>query len=186
MKSARDFFDYLVASSASELFQAYGINVTRRAATAASEAPEACSGGVLAFSSDAMAGSILLVGSFDFLAANRPAEARRHPLAISSSADWLVVRDWSMELVNQLFGRIRNKAYAHNVRLNARTPSAVSGDALAVAIRMRTSTPYEFAAPDGRAIRVWMDATVSPSFSFAPSPQPPSVPPIKEGGTVIF
>jgi hypothetical protein len=186
MRSAREFFDAVVEDSCAELFRAYGIHVTRRAATVPVAAPEVSTGGILTFVGDGLTGSILLVGSFDFVSGCRPAETRRQPLAICSAADWLIVRDWSMELVNQLFGRIRNKVYRHDVRLKAKAPSAVSGAALGVAIRLRTSNPYEFSADDGRGLRVWLDTSLGPSFSFIPSPAPVSVGTVKEGDIVLF
>jgi hypothetical protein len=187
MKHERDFLDSLVTGACTELFGAYGVNLTRNAGSPPVEAPEVSSGGVLAFSSDAMKGTILLVASFDLLAASRPPETRRQLLTSSSAADWLIVRDWSMELVNQLFGRIRNKMYGYGVRLTAKAPTAVSGQALAVAMRLRTSAPYNFLVPDGRGMRLWLDGSLSPGFTPGPLPaDPQGTGNVREGDVLVF
>jgi hypothetical protein len=132
-------------------------------------------------------GSILLVGSFEFLTACRPVPLRTRPLTMSSATDWILVRDWSMELANQLVGRMRNRLYEYGVVLDIKCPTAVSGLPLAVSIRGQSRPPLQFLASGKHALRVWLDASASPAFEKAiltkPNP-PPTIP--KEGEAILF
>lgn len=185
-----EFFDWIVAATSIELFASYGIGLRRKTdkpPAGKSHPPEQCSGGLLNFSSDPLNGTILLVGSFDFLSASRPLEhQRKKQLSVNSAADWILVRDWSMELANQLFGRIRNRLYGYRVSLDAKCPTAVSGPSLALAMRSRTTTPYEFvtSASPHYTVRIWFDAQVSPGFE--PDVLRDGATFQKEGDTVLF
>ena len=101
MKSrAPELLDRLIPAACTELFAAYGVSLRRLSVQTSlpEETPEASTGGLVNFASDQMSGSILLVSTFRFMAECRPAELRSKPLAMSSSADWILVRDWTMEL----------------------------------------------------------------------------------------
>ncbi|AKU94839.1 hypothetical protein AKJ09_01503 [Labilithrix luteola] len=193
MKSrSREFLDRVVPAACVDLFGAYGITIRPKSAPAVGGssrppfAPDECSGGLVSFSGDLMSGSLLLVGSFEFLSSSRPPEVRRRPLTSSSSADWILVRDWSMELVNQLLGRIRNRLHVHRVALETKCPTAVSGPSLGVAMRSRTSTPFEFAtSTPGQVVCVWLDATLSPSVELGATVDDTATLQ-KEGEVVVF
>lgn len=193
MKSrSREFLDRVVPAACVDLFGAYGIGIRQKSAPTAPGssrppfAPDEYSGGLVSFSGDVMTGSLLLVGSFEFLASSRPPEVRRRALSASSSADWILVRDWSMELVNQLLGRVRNRLHVHRVALETKCPTAVSGPSLGVAMRSRTSTPFEFSTGiPGQVVCVWFDATVSPSVELGTLVDDTATLQ-KEGDVVIF
>jgi hypothetical protein len=177
VKPTREFLDSLLVTSCTDLFTAYGVRLTPRSSAQSVPGDPWC-GGLVSFASSGLSGTLLLAGSFEFFANTRPPETRGKALSISSSADWLIVRDWSMELVNQLFGRMRNRMYQYDMRLNAKAPTAVSGGALEVAIRLRTSAPTEFMAPDGKVMRAWLDGQVSPSLF------PPAAPSSETAGNL--
>jgi hypothetical protein len=157
--------DSLVVSSCLELFALQGMKLTRRAPTPMAESIDGYSGGGVSFASSALSGEILLVGSFDFLAASLPLKARRRVLSEASPDDWRVVRDWSKTLVQQLFVRIRSTLESHDVLLRAQEAIALSGPALRLALRLRTTNPYELVTPDDKAVRAWVDAAPDVSLS---------------------
>jgi hypothetical protein len=188
---SRRFLDRLLVSSSTDLFSAYGVMVDRKLAPSAADTNELLdqsSGGIIRFSGDAVSGSLLVVGSFDFLSACRPPSLRAKTLAVASVTDWIFVRDWSMELTNQLLGRIRNQLYGYGVTLEVRSPTAVSGHPLAVSIRGRTSEPMRFVTKAGHAAMIWLDVTAADAFDQIASRRPdsssPAVP--KEGEVVVF
>ena len=108
-------------------------------------------------------------------------------LTTASATDWILVRDWSMELANQLLGRIRNRLSGYALVVDPKSPTAVSGHPLAVSIRARKADPFQFATASKQTVRVWFAATPGANFEQAilrkPDP-PPTVP--KEGEVLVF
>ena len=185
-----EFLENIVLGSSSELFAAYGAVLERKSPTAMtdpSDAAEVCSGGLIAFAGSLITGSLLVVSSFQFLASCRPASLRSKTLSMSSATDWILVRDWSMELANQLLGRVRNRLYQYGISVDAKCPTAVSGHPLAVSVRARKVPPFQFATSGKQTVRIWLDATTSASFEKAvlrkPDP-PPTIP--KVGEVLVF
>jgi chemotaxis protein CheX len=184
------FFERMVLDSCPDVFSAYRVSLERKPASPMRDgvdSPDVSSGGLLGFSGEGVSGSLLIVASFEFLAGCRPPALRTKTLTPSSSTDWILVRDWAMELANQLVGRIRNKLYLHGIALDQRCPTAVSGHALAVSIRSRRNEPLQFATPGKQCVRVWIDATVQPSFESAVASKldpPPTVP--NDGEVLVF
>jgi hypothetical protein len=138
----------------------------RKPATAMSdgEGPDVSSGGVIGFRGRDLSGSLLVVGTFSLLAECRPQPPKLGPLSMSSASDWILVRDWSMELANQLLGRIRNRLREYGIEADVKLPTAVSGYPLAVSIRARTSKALQFATSDKHTLRLWFDAVPGPKF----------------------
>ena len=188
MKSSppSELMERLVGETCSELFTAYGVSLRRMpAATPLTEAwNDEASGGLVTFDSPSMTGSLVLVGTFRFLASCRPKEVRTRPLKRESSADWILVRDWTTELVNQLLGRVRNRLYARGVALDWKNPVALSGHSLGMAMKPRPKATFEFAAADGQIVRVWLDTRFNPTFAPAPPKDAAAVP--EEGDVLLF
>jgi hypothetical protein len=182
-----EFLERLGQDAATGLFAAYGVKLERSRVTpmGGTEGPDVSSGGIIAFQGKDLNGSLLVVGTFDLLAACRPQPPKPGPLSKASASDWLLVRDWSMELANQLFGRIRNRLREHGIEVEVGLPRAVSGYPLAVSIRTRTSTALQFATSSKDALRLWLDATPGPMFEAAiMSKANPTSP--KEGDVLLF
>jgi hypothetical protein len=191
MPQSHRFLERQLATSCTDLFSSYGVMVDRRATSPEDKIAnlDQSSGGIMRFAGDTLSGSLLVVGSFKFLAECRPPSLRAKALAVSSVTDWMFVRDWSMELANQLLGRIRNRLYAYGVTLDVRAPTAVSGHPLSVSIRGRATEPVRFVTKSGDAVMVWLDVVASPEFDEVvmrkPAPAPsPDVP--KEGDVLVF
>jgi hypothetical protein len=189
MARGADILADLVTISCAELFAAYGVALDRKqpAAMAVKPAPpEASAGGMVNFSGALVSGSLLLVAPFEFLADCRSGP-RTQRLSRSSSSDWILVRDWSMELANQLVGRVRNRLCDHEVTIDVRGPTALSAHPLAITIGGRKGEPLRFVTPQKHLVRVWMDATMSPGFDAAMARKPATQgATAKEGDVLLF
>jgi hypothetical protein len=173
----------LVPKACTDLFTSIGVVGAPRAAPDLKKVlarPERYAAGVIDFSSDALSGKLVLASSFDFFASSRPASAPRVLLRPESAADWLLVRDWSMELANQLLGRIKNRLCSMGVFVNARPPKAVSGHSLLVTLRERKGASLAFGGHDHEVL-IWFEATSNDSLR-----RGPGVEPIGEGQIVNF
>jgi hypothetical protein len=187
MKSSpSELVERLSGEACSQLFSAYGVALRRMPGpTPVAESwNEEASGGLVNFDGPSLSGSLVLAGTFRFLASCRPQEVRTRPLKRSSSSDWILVRDWTTELVNQLLGRIRNRLYARGVSLDARTPVALSGHSLLLALKPRRKPAVEFTSPDGQILRLWLDVRAGFSIAAAPPRDAAAVP--GEGDVILF
>jgi hypothetical protein len=182
-----EFLERLAQNAAIDLFAAYGVTLDRKPVTPMGDAegPDVSSGGVIGFRGKDLDGSLLVVGTFSLLAECRPQPPKPGPLSISSASDWILVRDWSMELANQLLGRIRNRLREYGIEVQVKLPTAVSGYPLAVSIRRRTSTALQFATSNKHTLRLWFDAAPGPKFEATILSKANAALP-KEGDVVLF
>ncbi len=144
------------------------------------ERPDEHAAGIIDFSGEAMTGQIVFLSTFDFFASSRPGSGRGARLMPSSAADWLLVRDWSMELSNQLLGRVKNRLCTLGVTVETRLPRAVSGHSLLVTVRGRKTAHQAFRAGD-HEVFVWFEATVR-----EPEKTGPALEPVPEGKVIHF
>jgi hypothetical protein len=138
---------------------------------ALSARPDEHAAGIVEFGGEAMSGSLVLLSSFEFFAsllapARLPDTPRRGSLRPQSAADWIRVRDWSMEMSNQLLGRIKNQLRKQGVVLEPQLPRAVSGHALLVTVRARTSKPHVYLTA-AHEVFVWFDVAAKESAAGA-------------------
>jgi hypothetical protein len=145
----------LVTDCTVELFRAYGVvldpQLTAKglpeamtvdtAVTAVMDARLGPVAGVLAPTSP---GKLAIVTSFALVAASRPMATKVAVLSPTSFGDWLYVRDWIRELMNQLAGRIMNRLAASGTSVAFGRPVALTRDA---ALR-------ELAAPTNIRVRL--------------------------------
>ena len=164
MKSA---LEYMVVEACVGLFSTLEVPFrlatqethTERDSTPMPPLPE-LTAAVLAFSGPTMRGTLVLAATFDFLASCRPREARSRTLSSASAGDWLYVRDWSKELVNQLLGRIKRQIVARGLTFEIGALTAQTGDAAGGLVRRQSVEPTRFvsgAAP----VTVWFDVEIS-------------------------
>jgi hypothetical protein len=186
--------DRLVVDQCMQLFANYGVPLKPRdtaggsppAPTATpSVAPDTSIGALLTFNEAPLTGSLLFLASFSLMASCRPAELRRRELQVSSAADWILVRDWTTELANQLQGRIRNQlSRRYHLQLPPKSPAALSGHPLSVVIRGRSKAPVEFSAPNRQTVRLWLEARLGPIAADREGQGTGSDP--KEGDVILF
>jgi len=122
---------------------------------------ELSTAGLIELVSPAMSSTLLLVSSFDFVASCRPKELRTPLLSSRSAGDWIYVRDWCKELANQLLGRIKRRISIHDLTLEGRMPTALTGDAVGRAIAARREPPLRFACGPNE-VELWFDTILSP------------------------
>lgn len=176
-----------------EVFGSYGVTLTQIPQSAprgmsippldtAPAKTSAAVAGFIGFSGPKMRGSVLIASTFNVVARARPAALKVRPLSSGSSSDWILVRDWAAELVNQVLGRIKNRLHSVNVTLDVSTPAALSGKALAFAKPKSSQTkPILFDAhPD--QIWFWFDALWTEDLA----PSPGQAEGAKEGDVILF
>jgi hypothetical protein len=175
----------IVPMACTEVFAAYGVSAALRDASAGRPAVDSdvhCGGLQRFIATPGGAGSALLVAPFEFLSRCGPPTLRSRTLTRSSASDWILVRDWSMELANQVVGRVKNRLLPYGVTLQTSCPTAVSGHPLALATRERSFRPYVFAAErDVLSVWFWIaDAAVA----ITDPPKVLSIP--QEGNLILF
>ncbi len=141
--------------------------------------PQDFAAGIIDFSGEAMNGSVVLLSSFEFFAATLASETKPQ-LRTQSAADWIRVRDASMELSNQLLGRIKNQLCKLGVVVEPTLPRAVSGYPLRVTVRERTLAPLVYIGA-GCEVFIWFEAHVKET-----APPSPALELIAEGELVEF
>lgn len=105
-------------------------------------------------------GRLLLVSTFDFVAASRPQAHLAH-LSPALAGDWIHVRDWCKELTYQLSERISEELASVGLALAPGLPIAIPADAIAGQVATRSCAPLRFAA--GRHdVKIWFDADCPP------------------------
>jgi len=154
-------FDRMISEACVELFRAFHLSI-RPSSSLSADAPESDAttrtAAVVTFAGPDARGTLVLATSFEVVAACVPAE-RGRALSPRSPADWAAVRDCTKELVNQLLGRIKNRLRAEGMIFEARTPTVVTGHAVASMLASRSGAPFRFTAGD-RSLSVWFDVVV--------------------------
>lgn len=157
--------DRLVSEACVELFSSCNLPVRRASAPPPAAQPEHFDvAGVIGFMAEHIRGNMVLASTFQTLASARPSELKLPAPSPKSAADWILVRDWAAELVNQLLGRVKNRLFVFDVNLRVSTPTALSGRALSVASTKRSVLPPLIYQGGGHELWVWLDADMSPSF----------------------
>ncbi len=158
--------DEVVASATISLFEHAGITLTLRPTP--DRPMQATIAGLVGFTSDAMRGGLMVASTFALFAETRPLEVRDQALSEQLARDWLYLRDWASELANQLIGRIKNRLFSLGVNLRIATPTALSGNALAVATpKSKRARPMVFSSSAGEVWVFW-DAIVDPDLELRP------------------
>jgi chemotaxis protein CheX len=157
--------DRLISEACVELFSSCTLPVRRiNSSPTASQPDNFDVAGVIGFMSENIRGNLVLASTFKTMAAARPTELKGHSPSSTSATDWILVRDWASELVNQLLGRLKNRLFVFGVDLRISTPTALSGRALSVASTKKSVLPPFIYQGSGHEIWVWLDADMSPAF----------------------
>jgi CheY-specific phosphatase CheX len=165
-----------------DVFASYGMRVVprkegprslppnaRKILFAPKDAPaETTVAGVVGFTGLEMRGTLLLATAFEVIAAVRPRELRQRALSKNSASDWILVRDWSGELANQVLGRIKNRLHRYGVSFDVSPPTALSGAALAFATPRGPAPQLHLFTADEHQVRFCFDAIFDPGRQVTP------------------
>jgi chemotaxis protein CheX len=187
-----DELERLAPEAVTEVFASYGVALTRvplgesRVTVipplSVAISREATVAGFIGFSAPAVRGAVLLASTFNVIARARPPEARKKMLSASSSSDWILVRDWAGELVNQVLGRVKNRMRAVGLTFDVSAPAALSGQALNFAKpKSELTRPILFEAHPDR-VWFWLDAQWSSDVELVAAPGRQR----KEGDVILF
>lgn len=141
----------IVVESCVDLFAAYGVTLTPAATVAPGDGFVLC--GVIGFAGDHTRGMLMLALS-------------ERPLAGAAPPGADAGRSWTAELVNQLLGRVKNRALAHGVLLSLAMPLVLRGQCLAPVPRVELN-PYIFVASTGGDVCLWVELEADAEFSLA-------------------
>jgi len=114
---------------------------------------------VLSFSGATMRGTLVFAATFELLASCRPRDKNRRALTSASAGDWLYIRDWSKEIVNQLLGRIKRLVVARGLTFDIGVPNALTGEAAGVVTRRQSVEPTRFVS-GASPVTVWLDVDI--------------------------
>jgi len=188
-----DMLSRVAPEACAEVFASYGVSLTRMPVTeppGASMPPLDASGdktaptvaGFIGFNGGRMRGSVLVATTFDVVVRARPKVLKVRSLSSSSSSDWILVRDWAAELVNQVMGRVKNRLHTLNLSLEVSAPAALSGKALSFA---KPQSPLTRAVLfDARPDKVWFWFDASWTDDVLPTSGPSDG--VKEGDILLF
>lgn len=188
-----DILERLAPEACVEVFASYGVALTRLPASqsrvgsipplgAVAGSAALTVAGFIGFSGSHVRGSVLVATTFNVVARARPSPLHVRSLSSNSSSDWILIRDWATELVNQVMGRIKNRLHPLNFPLNASTPAALSGKALNFA---KPQSPLTRAILfDARPDKVWFWFDAVWTSEVAPTPGQSGG--VKEGDVILF
>lgn len=135
----------LMTEVTTDLFAGYGVTLVYAGPADPTALPKAATvAGFIGFGGVDVRGTLLLASTEALFAAATPERARGAGL----------VREWAAELTNQLLGRLKNQLYRYGVDFNVSTPTALSGDGLAVATpASRKACAFSFLENE---VQVWI------------------------------
>lgn len=149
-----DLLRSLLAVSAHEFFAAYGA-ASSDVDTDPAEASGLC--GVLGFTGDTLAGSVVIT-------ATDPALAASNPLGDGPT------RDWIAELTNQIGGRFKNTLLRRGVEIGISAPVVLRAVRL-VPVPSRTLVPVSMEVGGG-LLHLWLDLEYAAAFTIGEAVTP--------------
>lgn len=181
-----ELLDRLVIEATSELLRACRVPVQATPGLAPIALPKTATvAGIVGFSGEQMRGTFLIASSFELLARSRPAALQTPKRVPENERDWVVIRDWAAELANQLLGRVKNRVYAMGITLHVSTPTALSGEALAVAAPSSPHARAHSFTSRGEEVWVCLDATLEPGVDLT-QPRDDGAEAAREGDVLLF
>lgn len=171
----------IVADATTALFASHDIALEERPPTGL-QPTRAAIAGLIGFTGESIRGTLMIASSFGLFARSRPNEVQTSQLSEFVARDWLFLRDWAAEVANQLLGRIKNQLFAYGIPLRVSTPTALSGNALAVASPSSKRTQPRMFVCGQDEIWVWWDVLLEPDFQLLPQDEQAAA----EGDVILF
>jgi CheY-specific phosphatase CheX len=178
--------DGVLLRSTEELFGRSGAPLTPTTAEMALKVDDLHVGALIGFDGPQIRGSLMLICTFQVAARSRPARLGGvAPLSSRVSRDWILVRDWTGELANQLVGRVKNRLLVFGIGFQIATPLALSGRGLALALRTPMN-PRTLAIGRGEeCVRIVIDLAAEPPLT-STMPNPGAEEAAREGDVIEF
>lgn len=151
-----------------ELFESYGVSL--RPVERGDQFPSEAFVGAVGLSAQGLTGSLILGAGCGTLRQSKP----------GASTD----RDWTRELSNQLFGRVKMKLLRAGVEVWSTTPAVVDGQHVTPAVRSSQFRPLCFQAGDGEIVLTWAEVEMTSLVRLAPPIDPNALP--NEGDVILF
>ena len=181
-----EVLDGVLLRSTEELFGRRGIPVTLPVAETSLQIDDLHVGAVIGFDGPQIRGSLMLICTFQGAARSRPARlGGAAQLSSGVSRDWILVRDWTGELANQLVGRVKNRLLVFGIGFQIATPMALSGRGLALAVRKPINARTLVFGRGEECIRIVIDLASEPPLT-STMPSPGAEEAAREGDVIEF
>lgn len=179
-----EIVDGVVHRSTEELFGRTGAARSVGSLEAARRVGDLHVGGLVGFEGPQIRGNLMLICTFQVAARTRPTKVGASmALSAGVARDWILIRDWTGELANQLAGRVKNRLLVFGITFQIAPPVALSGRGLSLALQNPTaSRTFAFGSGDG-CVRILIDLATEPAL--ASSMPPPGVEEAAREGDVI-
>jgi hypothetical protein len=151
-----------------ELFESYGVSL--QPIDLKDPFPTEAYLGAVGLSAQGLSGSLILGAGSGTLRQSKPCVATD--------------RDWTRELSNQLFGRVKMKLLRAGVEVWSTTPAVVDGQHVTPALGSPRFSPLCFEAGDGEVVLAWAEVEVTAQVRFDPPKDPETLP--NEGDVILF
>jgi hypothetical protein len=151
-----------------ELFESYGVSL--QPVEPDRDFPTEAFLGAVGMSAQGLSGSLILGAGRGALKQSKP----------GASTD----RDWTRELSNQLFGRVKMKLLRAGVVVWSTTPAVISGRHVSPAVGTPRFSPLCFQASDGQFVLTWAEVEVTAAIRLAPPEDTEALP--NEGDVILF
>ena len=181
-----EILDGVLLRSTEELFGRNGVPVAVPIAEPALQIGDLHVGGLIGFEGPQIRGSLMLICTFQVAARTRPTRlGSASQLSSGVSRDWILVRDWTGELANQLVGRVKNRLLVFGIKFQIATPVALSGRGLALAVQKPANARTIAFGRGEDSVRIVIELAAEPPLS-STMPTPGVEEAAREGDVIEF
>jgi CheY-specific phosphatase CheX len=161
-----EILDGVLLRSTEELFGRSGVAVAVPVSEPALQVGDLHVGALIGFDGPQIRGSLMLICTFQVAARTRPSKlGGAAQLSSGVSRDWILIRDWTGELANQLVGRVKNRLLIFGIKFQIATPVALSGRGLALAVQRPANARTLAFGRGEECIRIVIDLAAEPPLT---------------------
>jgi CheY-specific phosphatase CheX len=181
-----EVLDGVLHRSTEELFGRGSVARAVASSDASRQVDDLHVGALISFDGPRIRGALMLICTFGVAARTRPAKlGAAAQLSAATARDWILIRDWTGELANQLAGRLKNRLHSFGISFQIAPPVSLSGRGLALALQKPHGTQtLAFGSGDG-CVRVLIDLAAEPLLS-SPAPRAGVEEAAREGDVIEF